>query len=149
VHYLEAEREDHSLQPTELVHEAWIKLAGQDRVDWKSRKHFYAVTAQVMRRVLVDHARARHRKKRGDGRRPEALDESVQIAGDPPIDLLRFEEALSELELTDPRKVRVVELLYLVGLTAEQAADILGMSSRTVERDWQYARTWLFGRLGP
>ena len=146
-HYMEAERADHSLQPTELVHEAYMRMVGQTRVRWQSRKHFYAVTAQAMRRVLVDHARARQRQKRGGGVKPDALDSSLQIAGDPPVDLLRLEEALKELEEMDVRKARVVELLYFVGLTAEQAADVLDISSRTVERDWRFSRTWLFGKL--
>ena len=148
VHYTNTERADHSLQPTELVHEAYLRLVGQHQLEWTSRKHFYAVTAQAMRRVLADHARRRGAKKRGGAVRTERLDDSIRIAGQPPIDLLRLEEALHELESIDARKVRVVELLYFVGLTAEQTADILGISSRTVERDWRYARTWLFAKLG-
>lgn len=148
VHYLRAERANHSLQPTELVHEAFLKLAGQTEVEWKSRTHFYAIAAQAMRRVLVDHARARRRQKRGGGVPTLPLEESISIAGEPPIDLLALEEALTQLGEEDGRKARVVELLYFGGLTVEEAAQVLGVSARTVERDWTYSRTWLFGKLG-
>jgi RNA polymerase sigma-70 factor (ECF subfamily) len=146
-HYLGLERADHSLQPTELVNEAFLRLSGQTEVEWKSRAHFFAIAAQAMRRVLVDHARARQRLKRGGGVRNVPLDDSVNVAGAPPIDVLALEEALTKLEEMDPRKVQVIELLYFGGLTVQQAADVLGVTPRTVERDWRYARTWIFGQL--
>jgi RNA polymerase sigma factor (TIGR02999 family) len=147
-HYMQAERQGHSLQPTELVHEAFLKLAGQTEVEWQSRTHFYAIAAQAMRRVLVDHARARLRQKRGGGMPNVSLEETISIAGEPPLDLLALDEALSQLAEEDPRKVRVVELLYFGGLTAEEAGQVLGLSARTIERDWAYSRTWIFAKLG-
>jgi RNA polymerase sigma factor (TIGR02999 family) len=148
VHYMRLERANHSLQPTELVHEAFLRLAGQTEVQWKSRTHFYAIAAQAMRRVLVDHARAKRRQKRGGGIPNIPLEDSITIAGEPPVDLLALDEALSQFAEEDGRRARVVELLYFGGLNAKEAGHVLGVSARTVERDWTYARTWLFEKLG-
>jgi RNA polymerase sigma-70 factor (ECF subfamily) len=143
--FMTGERRDHTLQPTELVHEVYLRLVGQTEVEWKSRAHFYAIAAQAMRRTLVDHARARKRMKRGAGNVP--LDDGISIAGQPPIDLLELDEALTELAKADPRKAKVVDFVLFGGLTAEETAAILQVSSRTVWRDWRYARAWLLQRL--
>lgn len=149
--YMRSERAGHTLQPTALVHEAYLKLSGQDRIRWKGRTHLLGVAAQAMRRILVDHARGRHRQKRGGRNEPlpldEAIDRPITLSGDHSIDLLDLDEALAALAQNDPRKAEVVELMYFAGLTAAEAAEVLGVTARTVERDWRYARAWLFDRL--
>jgi RNA polymerase sigma-70 factor, ECF subfamily len=136
------ERTGHSLQPTALVHEAYLRLVGPAPVDWHDRNHFYALAARVMRQVLVDHARARGRRKRGGAERPLAFDENVMR---PPVapDLVRLDDALRALAETDERKSRVVELRFFGGLSVEETADVLRVSPQTVLRDWRLARAWL------
>jgi len=137
------ERADHTLEPTALVHEAWLKLVDQEKVDWHGKSHFFAVGAQAMRRILVDHARARVRDKRGAGRRQVALpDDLAEQEGRAP-DLLDLEAALSRLERLDPRQARVVELRFFAGLSVREVSDILDVSVRTVEAEWTAAKAWL------
>lgn len=144
--YLVRERPGHTLQPTALVHEAYIKLVDQSRVDWQGRTHFFAVGAKVMRNLLIDHARAKGRAKRGGGRHRVTLAEGVTpfSRGELDIDqLLALNESLDRLAALDPRQARVVELRFFGGLTVPEVALVLGVSQRTVEGDWTHARAWL------
>ena len=138
------ERRDHTLEPTALVNEAYLRLLGQTRVQWRSRAHFFSVAAQAMRRVLVDHARAHLRKKRSGSRQRVALEDASEPAARSEFDLLEFEELLTKLERTDPRRARVVELCFFGGLTLEEVAEVLGIARRTAYRDWQFAQAWLY-----
>lgn len=147
---LEGERQDHTLQPTALVHEAFLRLAGGAVPRWQDRVHFFAVAAQVMRRLLVDHARARRTEKRGGGARPLPLEAALDIgspaAGDPEL-LLALDAALVELAVHDPRKARIVELRFFGGLTIEETAEFLGIATSTVILEARLARAWLFRRI--
>ena len=145
--HLRREREGHTLQPTALVNEAYLRLVDQTRVEWKNRAQFYGIAATMMRRILVNHARARAAQKRG-GRTPLlplAGGEPVQVV--PADDLLALDQALDRLAARDPRKARVVELLYFGGLENRQAAEVLGVSEKTVRNDWKLARSWLYREL--
>lgn len=141
-HYMQGQRPDHSLQATELVHEAYLRLAGHDAPDWQNRAHFLAVAAQVMRNLLVDHARARQRLKRGGGGNTQ-LDEALILAGPQSEELMAVHEALERLAALDPRQGRIVELRYFGGLSIDEVAAVLGVSDRTVKREWQIAKAWL------
>lgn len=145
---LEHERSDHTLQATALVHEAYLRMVDQTRVAWKNRSHFFAIAAQAIRRILVDYARRRNRKKRG-GEYPhvELSDVMSLPAGSPSTSLIALDDAMERLTELDPDKVRVVEMRFYAGLTNDEIADVLGVSTRTVERHWQYARAWLFREL--
>lgn len=148
--YLQRERPDHTLQPTELVHEAYVKLVDQTRVDWQGRTHFFAVAANAMRRLLVDHARKRSRDKRGGNPQRVTLHEEVRaVAGlDCDLeDLIALDDALSELARRDERQARIVEMRCFGGLKVTEVAEALGVSKRTVEGDWTHARAWLKRRL--
>jgi RNA polymerase sigma factor (TIGR02999 family) len=148
--YLRREPAGHTLQATELVHEAYLKLVDQTRVDWRGRTHFFAVAANAMRRILVDHARRRGRIKRGSGRRPITLDDAIGVLRDPAFsveDLIALDDALADLARADPRQARVVELRTFTGLTVGEVAAALGVSKRTVEGDWTHAMAWLRRRL--
>lgn len=136
------EASHHSLQTTALVHEAYLRLAGQQRVSWKNRGHFFAVAAQAMRRVLVDHARRRKAAKRGRGLEASPLD-SVALAMESSVDLVDLDIALDRLARLDPREAQVVELRFFAGLTMPEVAQALGVSRATVEREWAAARAWL------
>ena len=148
--YMRSERRDHTLQPTALVHEAYMKLAEQSRGEWKGRSHFFAACAQAMRRILIDHARARGRLKRGAEWHRVTL---ADIPGSPvrPVlsfeDLLHLNDALHKLANLDPRQATIVELRFFGGLTVEEVAEFLGVSRRTVEGDWTHARAWLSREL--
>jgi RNA polymerase sigma-70 factor, ECF subfamily len=142
-HYLAQERANHTLQPTALVHEAYMKLVDQTRVDWQGKSHFFAVAAQAMRRILVDHARSRHRDKRGGGRARVVLDEAVALSPQKDEDVIALDEALEKLAALDPRQAKVVELRFFGGMNVEEVAEALGVSKRTVEGDWTFARAWL------
>ena len=142
------ERAHHTLQPTALVHEAFLRLAGQGRAGWQNREQFFAVAARVMRRVLVDHARARAAAKRGDGCTRIAWDDAPEPSSQPDVDVLALDEALDRLAALDTRQARVVELRYFGGLSAEETGALLGVSLATVKRDWTMARAWLFRELG-
>jgi RNA polymerase sigma factor (TIGR02999 family) len=141
--YLGGEKPGQTLQPTALVHEAYLRLVGNDTIVWRNRAHFFSVAAKVMRHVLVDGARSKARDKRGGGALRVTLDESVAGASDRTLDLVRLDDALSALERVDPRKCRVVEMRYFAGLTIDEAAEALGVSAVTVTREWTLARAWL------
>ena len=145
--YMRGERPDHTLQPTALVHEAYLRLAGQREVDWQSRAHFFAVAAQLMRRILVDHARARKAEKRGGGEPRVALNESLAMTEEKSAELMALDEALTRLAERDPRQARAVELRFFGGLSEEEAAEVMGISLRTLKRDWSVARAWLFKEI--
>jgi len=140
--YLRAERADHTLQTTGLVHEAYLKLVDQRRTTWQNRAHFFGIAAQAMRRILVDHARRRRARKRDAGR-PVTLDDN--LAGNSPDseEVLAVDEALQRLAALDPRQARIVELRYFAGLGIEQTAEALEISPATVKRDWLSAKAWL------
>lgn len=141
------ERQGHTLQATALVNEAYLRLAGQEGFEWHGRSHFYAVCAQVMRHVLIDHARAHARDKRGGGAPHVSLDEAAVMSGEGASELVALDEALRELEEIDPRKGRVVELRYFAGLSIEETAEILNISPTTVRREWRRAKAWLYRAL--
>ena len=141
--YLARENAGHTLQPTALVHEAWVRLVDQSRVQWKGRTHFFAIGAQAMRRVLVDHARGRLRDKRGGGRPRVELREDVALASERDEDVLAVDEALEKLARLDERQARIVELRFFGGLSVEEVAEVLGVSKRTVEAEWTMLRAWL------
>lgn len=142
------ERRNHTLQPTALVHEAFLRLQGQRRARWENRRQFFAVAAQTMRRVLVDHARSRAAAKRGSGQTLIALDDAPEPSQQPNVDVLALDQALDGLAALDARQARVVELRYFGGLSAEETALALEVSLATVNRDWALARAWLFRALG-
>lgn len=146
--HLRRERPDHTLQPTALVHEAYLRLVDQDRCAWKNRAQFLAIASRAMRRVLVDHARGRGRVKRGGGWERRPLDEAFDVATDEgAAAMLALEDALGRLERAQPEKARVVELRFFGGLTHEECAEVLGVSSRTVSRWWDFAQAWLYREL--
>jgi RNA polymerase sigma factor (TIGR02999 family) len=141
--YLRREPEGITLQPTALVHEAFLKLVDQKRVDWKGRTHFLAVGAQAMRRILVDQARKRKRAKRGFGRRRVVLNEQLALSTHNDRHLLAVDEALAELATIDPRQAEIVELRFFGGMTLAEVAAYLGVSKGTVDREWRMTRAWL------
>jgi RNA polymerase sigma factor (TIGR02999 family) len=141
--YLQQEREGHTLEATALVNEAFLKLIDQTRVDWRGRTHFFAVGAQAMRRVLVNHAKTKKRLKRGGGRNQVPLDEPLAVSADRADDVLALDEALERLAALDARQARIVELRFFGGLTVAEAAEVLGVSPRTIEREWTACRAWL------
>ena len=141
--YLRGERPGHTLQPTALVHEAFLKLVGQKDADYKSRGHFMAIAAVAMRRILVNHAQKRSAAKRGGGAKRVPLDDDLAVAESPDIDLVALDEALNRLAERDARKARVVEQRFFAGMAMSQIAENLGVSLATVKRDWEFARTWL------
>ncbi len=145
--YMQQERAGHTLQTTALVNEAYVRLVGQQRLEWQSRAHFYAVTAQVMRHVLIDHARRRHYVKRGGGLQQVSLAEAGLMSDERAAELVALDEALDELARLDPRKSRVVELRYFGGLSLEETAETLDVSIMTVRRDWRAAKAWLYRRM--
>jgi RNA polymerase sigma factor (TIGR02999 family) len=146
-YYLKAERSDHTLQPTALVNEAYLRLVGQRDKDWTNRSHFMAVAAATMRRVLVDYARSKKAEKRNHGARADSLDGAIVISEDDPAIVLDVDAALKRLAELDERQARVVELRYFAGLSIEETAEVLGIASRTVKREWALARAWLHGEL--
>jgi RNA polymerase sigma-70 factor (ECF subfamily) len=141
------ERPDHTLQPTALVHEAYLKLIDQTRAHWRDRAHFFSVAALALRRILVDHARGHERAKRGGGRTKLQLDEGLIAAYEQTVDLLGLDDALARLAQQDAQRARVVELRFFAGLSTDETAAVLNVSTRTVERQWRYARAWLFREL--
>ena len=147
---LRRERPGHTLQPTALVHEAYIRLVDQHRADWQNRAQFLAVASQMMRRILVDRARARHAGKRGGQQARVTLDDAAGVAALAPcIDVLDLDVALERLAAFDSRKSRIAELRFFGGLSLEETGHVLNVSAKTVERDWQAARAWLFRALSP
>lgn len=145
--HLRHERPDHTLQPTALVHEAYIKLVGLQNAAWQSRVHFFAVASNVMRQILVDYARRQHRAKRGGRQEKVSLDEVLLVTPDRPDKILALHECLTRLEELDGRQARIVELRYFGGLTVEEAAEVLGVSLTTIRREWTTAKAWLYGEL--
>ena len=146
--YMRGERGGHTLETTALVNEAYLRLANQQRVEWQDRAHFFAVTAQVMRHVLIDHARRRHYAKRGGAAaRQLPLEEEHGMSHERAAELIALDDALDRLTRLDPRKGRVVELRYFGGLSLEETAEVLGVSVMTVRRDWRAARAWLYQAL--
>jgi RNA polymerase sigma-70 factor, ECF subfamily len=147
VGHLRRERRDHTLQPTALVHEAYIKLVAQRNADWQNRAHFFAVASTLMRRILVDYARRQLRSKRGAGQAKLSLDDVVLLSPNRPDKMLALDECLTRLEKLDARQSRIVELRYFGGLTVEEAAEVLGVSPTTVRREWTSAKAYLYGEL--
>jgi RNA polymerase sigma factor (TIGR02999 family) len=145
--YLRRERTDHTLQPTALVNEAYLRLIGQERVVWRSRAHFYGVAAQMMRRILVDHARGHGRDKRFGAAVRVALDERAGTIEPRDCELLLLDQALEELAAIDPQQARIVELRYFGGLTEGEVASVLAVSRSTVTREWLIAKGWLYRRI--
>ena len=144
---LRRERSDHTLQATAIVHEAYLRLDGQDGFHWPSREHFYAFAAHLIRRILVDYARHQKRQKRGGGMEKVTLVEAVDLTTIKNLDLLAVDEALAALEAIDPRKAAVVELRFFGGLTLDETAAQLGISAETVGREWRRAKAWLYKEL--
>jgi len=141
--YLRQERPQHTLQPTALVNEAFVKLIDQREVRWQNRAHFFGVAAQLMRRILVDHARERAAAKRGGGLHQVPLDDSLALGASNQVDILAIDGALHRLGAIDPDQVRLVELRFFGGLTIEETAEVLGWSTGTVKREWNVAKAWL------
>ena len=145
--YLRRENAGHSFQPTVLVHETYLRLIDQTQVEWQNRAHFFGVAAQMMRRILVDHARAKHREKRGGASRRLSLDENVHYTRERASELVALDDALQSLAELDGRKSRIVELRYFGGLTVDETAQVLDISPQTVTRDWNLAKAWLYQQL--
>jgi RNA polymerase sigma factor (TIGR02999 family) len=147
-HYLQNERSGHTLQSTALVHEAYLRLIGGDQVEWHGRSHFFAVAAQSMRRILVDHARRHKAGKRGSGGPKAPLDEALTVPVQASLDVEALDESLNNLAVFDPRKSKVVELRFFGGLSTNEISEVLGISPAAVRNDWVVAKAWLFRDLG-
>jgi RNA polymerase sigma factor (TIGR02999 family) len=145
--YLRRERPDHTLQPTALVHEAYIQLIDQSRVNWESRAHFFGAAARLMRRILVDHARAHQAEKRGGGEDKLALDEAIGVSEARDVNILALNDALDELARMDAQQSHIVELRYFGGLSIEETAAVIGVSPATVKREWSMAKSWLHHQI--
>ncbi|HKR23430.1 MAG TPA: sigma-70 family RNA polymerase sigma factor [Pyrinomonadaceae bacterium] len=145
--YMSRERKGHTLQTTALINEAYVRLVDQRNVQWANRSHFFAISAQIMRRILIDHARRHGYAKRGGGARQVSLDETAAVIQENLSEFLRLDEALTSLAQLDPRRSQVVELRYFGGLNNEEIADVLKISENTVIRDWNMARAWLYRQL--
>lgn len=145
--YMSRERKGHTLQTTALINEAYVRLVDQKHVHWANRSHFFAISAQIMRRILIDHARRHAYAKRGGGAQQVSLEEVAAVAPDPGRELIRLDEALKSLAEMDPRRSQVVELRYFGGLNNEEIAGVLKISENTVTRDWNMARAWLYQQL--
>ena len=146
-HYMAGERSGHTLQATALINEVYLRLIDARRMDWQSRAHFFAVCAQLMRRILTDFARSRRYHKRGGGIAPMPLDEALVVGSQPDSDLVALDDALKRLALVDERKGRVVELRFFGGLDVKETAEVLKVSNETVMRDWKLAKVWLLRDL--
>jgi RNA polymerase sigma-70 factor, ECF subfamily len=145
--YMAGQRPGHTLQTTALVNEVYLRLVDCDRVNWQDRAHFFAVSAQLMRRILIDCARSRDRQKRGDGALHMSLDEAPTVCNEPDANIVALDEALKALALVDVRKSRVVEMRFFGGLSTEETAEVLRVSPETVKRDWRLAKIWLLREL--
>ena len=146
-HYMAGERQGHTLQATALVNEAYLRLIEVKKVHWQNRAHFFAMSARLMRRILVDFARSKRYQKRGGGGQKVTLDEGLLVGGDPSRDLVALDDALEALTAVDPRKGQVVEMRFFGGLTVEETAEVLKVSPETVMRDWSLAKAWLLREL--
>jgi RNA polymerase sigma factor (TIGR02999 family) len=142
------ERPDHTLQATALVHEAYVRLMGQREVEWQNRAHFFGIAAQVMRRILLDHARDRRALKRGAAGRRVTLDDALMVSEYQLDNVLALDQSLRKLALKDPAQSRLVELRFFAGMTVEETAEVLGISSATVKREWSHAKAWLNRDMG-
>lgn len=145
--YMRRERASHTLQATAVVHEAYLRMVGQSDPQWENRTHFFAMAAQVMRHLLVDHARSRNFRKRGGGLRKVSLDQALEVGSDPPENLLELDDALTRLAALDPRKARIVELRFFGGMSVEEVASLLDLSTATIVNETRAARAWLFADL--
>jgi RNA polymerase sigma factor (TIGR02999 family) len=145
--YLRSERSEHTLQPTALAHEAYLRLVGREKIEWQSRAHFLGVAARAMREILVDYARRRKAMKRGGGQALTVYDEALPVAGGRPVAFDDLDQALVDLSRLSERQAKVVELRYFGGLTIEETGEVLGISPVTVKRDWATARAWLYREL--
>jgi RNA polymerase sigma factor (TIGR02999 family) len=145
--FLRRERQGSTLQPTALVHEAFLKLVDQTRTDWQSRAHFFGVAATIIRNILVDHARARQTAKRGGPRPAISLDEAVALPQQRDLELIAVDDALLSLSRFDPQQARIVELRFFAGLSIEETAEVLAISPSTVKREWALAKAWIFHTL--
>ena len=145
--YLRRERSDHTLQPTALVNEVYLRLVDQRRVGWQNRAQFFGVAAQMMRRILVSHARSRHAAKRGGSDRRITLQDELAVADQRDVNLLALDDALTKLEAIDPEKSKLVELRFFSGLTVPETAEVMSVSPRTVDRKWQTAKAWLYREI--
>jgi RNA polymerase sigma-70 factor (ECF subfamily) len=145
--YMAAERPDHTLQTTALIHEMYLRLVDAGQVNWNDRAHFFAICARLMRRILTDFARSRCYQKRGGGARHLPLDEALLVSAEPPSDIVALDDALKVLAEVDERKSRVVELRFFGGLSVEETAGVLKVSPETVMRDWRLAKAWLLREL--
>jgi RNA polymerase sigma factor (TIGR02999 family) len=147
-YYLRQERPGHTLQPTALIHEVYLRLVDEKEVDWQNRAHFFGIAVVRMRHILVEYARSRQAAKRGGGEYRLSLNEGNEKAEKADVNLLALDDALQRLEALDPHKVRIVELRYFGGLTIEETAEVLRISPATVKRHWSMARAWLRGEIG-
>lgn len=145
-HYLRAESAGNTLQSTALVHEAYLRMVGHEAVDWQGRTHFFGIAARLIRQILVDHARKRHTGKRDSGGPMLSLDESIGLPGSQ-LDLIRLDDALASLAALDAQQSRIIELRFFGGLSIEETAELVGISPRSVKRQWAIARAWLFREL--
>lgn len=145
--YMRRERADHTLQATALVHEAYMQLVDQTRVNWQSRAHFFGVAAQLMRRILVDHARNQGAQKRGGNAQVLSIDDSIGMAAVSEVAFDELDEALNRLQVLDADQAKIVELRFFGGLTVEEVAEVMGVSTATIEREWRMARAWLHQQL--
>ena len=145
--YMRRERADHTLQATALVHEAYLKLVHQKAINWQSRSHFFGIAAQLMRHILIDHARSLLREKRGGGKEVLPLNEALTFSPQHSKELVKLDEALGRLSAIDPRQARIVELRFFGGLSVEETSEFLKISPKTVKRDWSVAKAWLHREL--
>jgi RNA polymerase sigma factor (TIGR02999 family) len=146
---LRGERASHTLQPTALVHEVYLRLIDQREADWRDRSHFYALASEMIRRILVDHARAKRAAKRGGGRAPVSLEHDQPAAAEQELDLAALDEALDELKEASPQQAKIVEMRFFGGLTIEEIAMVLEIGKRSVDREWAHAKAWLYRKLEP
>lgn len=145
--HLRRERPGHTIQPTALVNEAYLKLIDQREANWQNRAHFFGVASQVMRRILIDYAKGRARRKRGGGAYQTTFDEALAVSEDRASELMDIDEALRKLEALDPRQVKIVEMRFFAGLSVEETAEAMGISEPTVKREWAMAKAWLYREL--
>jgi len=145
--YLRRERREHTLQSTALVHEAWLRLIDQNHVHWQNRAQFFGIAAEMIRRILIDHARNRQAAKRGDGAIKLSLDEALGAPDRRDFDLVALDDALKDLAKLDPKQGQLVELRFFAGLSIEESAEVLGVSPATVKREWAVAKAWLYREL--
>ncbi len=146
--YLREEHRNHTFQTTELVHEAYLKLIGNENISWESRAHFFGIAAKSMRQILVDHARKRNAVKRGSGEKKLSLEEAATISTESDDQILSLDNALNKLESLDERSGKIVEMRFFSGLTIEETAQALNISQSTAKRDWNFAKAWLYREIG-